>query len=147
MGPFLDAWAPIFSPRGGQEEQEGPHKGGPNLGSILRPKRLPKRDQNGARSASKSKRKISMKQEGFQDALEMVLGLSWLVLGSILGSKMVKIQWFLNVFVKIMFLKKIRLEMASWTDLGSIWAPKGVPKGSQIGPNIHPKWDQKSIKN
>ena len=116
------------------------------MGSILRPKRLPKRDQNGARSASKSKRKISMKQEGFQDALEMLLGLSWLVLGSILGSNMVKIHWFLKVFVKIMFLKKIRLERASWMELGSILMPKRIQKASQIGPKMDRKWHRKTIK-
>ena len=42
MGPFGDTWAPTFSPRGGQEGQEGPQKGCPNLGSILRPKMTPK---------------------------------------------------------------------------------------------------------
>ena len=75
------------------------------------------------------------------------MGPSWAAVGSILGSKIIKKLWFYKGFVNIVFLKKIRLGMASWTDLGSIWAPKGVPKGSQIGPNIHPKWDQKSIKN
>ena len=42
-------------------------------------------------------------------------------------------------------LKKIRLRSASWTDLGSILTPKGVPKGSQIGSNMEPKWDRKTI--
>ena len=119
---------------------------GSDLGSILRPKRLPKRDQNGARSGSKSNRKNNIKQEGFQDALEMLLGLSWLVLGSILGSKIIKFHWFDKVFVNIVFLKKITLGSASWTDLGSILTPKGVPKGSQIGPQMEPKWDRKTIK-
>ena len=42
MGPFLGTWSPLFSPRGGQEGQEGSQKGCPNLGSILSPKMAPK---------------------------------------------------------------------------------------------------------
>ena len=81
-----------------------------------------------------------MKQEGFEDPLGSVLGLSWVVLGSILGSKIIKFHWFYKGSVKIVFLKKIMLRSASWTDLGSILTPKRVPKGSQIGPKMEPKW-------
>jgi len=52
-----------------------------------------------------------------------------------------KIHWFLKVFVKITFLKKIKLEKASWTELGSIWVAKRVQKGFQIGAQIEPTWD------
>ena len=45
--------------------------------------------------------KSTLKKEGFEDPLESVLGLSWVVLGSILGSKIIKIHWFFMVFVKI----------------------------------------------
>jgi hypothetical protein len=34
-----------------------------------------------------------------------------------------------------MVLKKIELEKATWTELGSILTPKRVPKGSQIDPS------------
>ena len=87
-----------------------------------------------------------IKYEGFQDALGSVLGPSWAVLGSIFGSKIIKFHWFYKVSVNIVFLKKIRLGNASWTDLGSILTPKGVPKGFQIGPKMDPKWDRKTIK-
>ena len=40
----------------------------------------------------------------------------------------------------------IRLGIASWTDLGSIWGPKGVPKGLQIGLKTEPKWHRKFTK-
>ena len=111
-----------------------------DFGPILEPKRLQKRVQNGAQTGPKSNIKFNMKKEGPQDPLGSVLGLSWVVLGSILGSKIIKFHWFYKGFVKIVFLKKIRLEKASWTELGSILMPKRVPKGSQMGPNIGPKW-------
>ena len=72
-----------------------------DLGSILRPKRLPKRVQNGAQNGAKSNAKINMKKEGFEDPLGSVLGQSWVVLGSILGSKIIKCHLFLLGFVKI----------------------------------------------
>ena len=88
-----------------------------------------------------------MKYEAFQVPLGSVLGLSWVVLGSILGSKIIEFQWFYKVSVKIVFLKKITLGSASWTDLGSILTPKRVPKGSQIGAQINPEWNRKTTKN
>ena len=45
--------------------------------------------------------------------------------------------------MNITFLKKIRLGKASWTKFGSILTPKRVPKGSQIGPKMEPKYHQK----
>ena len=63
-----------------------------------------------------------------------------------MGSEIVSIRWFLEVFVKITFLKKIELEKASWTELGPIWVPKRVQNGPQIGPKMEPKWHPKSIK-
>ena len=70
----------------------------------------------------------------------MVLGQFWVVFGPILGWKIFKFHWFLMVFVKITFLKKIRFGKASWTELGSILTPKRVSKGSQIGLRTDPKW-------
>ena len=87
-----------------------------------------------------------MKYEGFQVPLGSVLGMSWVVLRSILESKIIKLHWFSKVFVKIMFLKKIRLRNASWTELGSILMPKRIQKGSQIGAEMEPKWHLKIIK-
>ena len=55
-----------------------------------------------------------------------------------------KIHWFLKVFVKITFLKKIELEKASWTELGPIWKARRVQKGSQIGAKMGSKNDQKN---
>ena len=63
--------------------------------------------------------------------LEPFLGRSW-------GQTSLNFIGFYKVSVNIVFLKKIRLGMASWKDIGSIWAPKGVPKGSQMGPKTEP---------
>ena len=90
--------------------------------------------------------KISITYEGFQVPLGSVLGPAWAVVGSIFGSKIIKCQLFYKGSVNIVFLKKIRLGSASWTDLGSILMPKGAPKDSQIGPKMEPKWDRKTIK-
>ena len=87
-----------------------------------------------------------IKYEGFQVPLGSVLGPSWAALGSILGSNINEFHWFYKGSVNIVFLKKIRLASASWTDLGSILMPKGVPKGSQIGAKMEPKWNRKTIK-
>ena len=51
-----------------------------------------------------------------------------------------------KVFVNIMFLKKMHLEKASWTELGSIWVAKRIQKGSQIGAKIDQQWYRKLIK-
>ena len=67
------------------------------------------------------------------------MGLSWVVWESILGSKIIKIHGFLMVFVKITFLKKIKLGKASWMELGAILMPTRLPKGSLIGAKIDPK--------
>ena len=110
------------------------------------PKRSPQRVQNGSQNGSKLNTKFNIKQEGFQDPLGSVLGLSWVVLGSILGSKIIKFHRFYKGFVKIVFSKKIGLGNASWMELGWILTPKRVQKGSQIGPKMEPKWDRKTIK-
>ena len=47
--------------------------------------------------------------------------------------------------MKNTFLKKIRLERASWRKLESVWVPKRVPKGSQIGPKMEPNWNRTTI--
>ena len=119
---------------------------GIDLGAILVSKRLPKRVQNGVKNGPKSNTKFNIKYVGFQEPLGSVLGLSWVVWGSILGSKIVKFQWFYKGFVKITFLKKIRLGRPSWTELGSIWVPQ---KGSKWVPKRSPnrsKTDQQIIK-
>ena len=87
-----------------------------------------------------------IKCEGFQVHLGSVLGPSWAVLGSIFGTKIIEFHWFYKGSVKLVFLKKITLGSASWTDLGSILMPKGVPKGSQIGPKMDLKCDRTTIK-
>jgi hypothetical protein len=83
-------------------------------------------------------------------AFKSLLDPSWDRLGPFWGrssgQKSLNFIGFYKVSVKIVFLKKIRLGSASWTDLGSILTPKGVPKGSQIGAQMEPKWDRKTIK-
>ena len=119
---------------------------GIDFGSIWRPKWTPRGAQNGAQNRSKLITKIMIKYEGFQVPLGSVLGPSWAVLESILGSKFIKFHWFYKGSVKIVFLSKIRLGSASWTDLGSILIPKGLPKGSQMGAKMDQKWHRKTIK-
>ena len=63
-----------------------------------------------------------------------------------LGSKIVYIHWFYKGSVQIVFLKKIRLGIASWMDLGVDFGPKRVPKGCQIGSRMEQKWHRKTIK-
>ena len=78
-------------------------KMGVNLVPILKPKRHPKSVPNGAQNDQKSNAKIHIKKEGFEDPLGSVLGQSWVVLGSILGSKIEKFQ----MCFKVLFLKKV----------------------------------------
>ena len=61
-----------------------------DFGPILGSKRLPKWLQNGSQNGPKSKAKINMKNYRFWNRLGRVLGPSWVVLGSILGSKIIK---------------------------------------------------------
>ena len=72
-----------------------------DFGPILGSKRLPKWVQNGSENGPKSSAKINMKNYSFWNPLGRVLGPSWVVLGSILGSKIIKLHWFSNGFVKI----------------------------------------------
>ena len=76
-------------------------------------------------------------------AFKSLLDPSWACFGPFWGrpggQKTLKNHWFYNVFVKITFLKKIRLRNASWTQLGSILLPKRLPKGSQIEPKMESK--------
>ena len=65
-----------------------------DFGPILGSKRLPKSIQNGSQNDPKSKAKINMINYRFWNTLGPVLG-------SILGSKIIKIHWFLKGFVKI----------------------------------------------
>ena len=62
------------------------------------------------------------------------------------GQKSLKINGFYKVSVNIVFLKKMRLGGASWTELGSILMPKRLPKGSQIGVKMEPRWHRKMVK-
>ena len=118
----------------------------PRFGTDFETQMAPRKHQNGAPNGPKSSTKIDAKYEGFQVPLGSVLGLSWVVWGSILGSKIMKLRWFYNGFVNIVFLKKIRLGRTSWTELGSILTPKRFQKDSQIGLKMEPKCDRKTIK-
>ena len=154
LGPQGACWGPLGAALGPLGRVAGGYVGTTSFliifwfdsGPIWRPKWVPKGAQNGAQNAPKSNTKIMIRYEGFLVPLGSVLGPSWVILGSILGSKIIEFHWFYSGFVNIAFLKKIRLQSASWTDLGSILAPKGVPKSSQIGPKMEPKWYRKTIK-
>ena len=107
MGPLWAVLGPVETVSLGYvATMQFQKKMGFDLGPILRPKRLPKRAQNGVQNDQKSSTKINMKQEGFEDPLGSVLGLSWVVLGSILGSKIMKFHWFLNGFVNNHFFEE-----------------------------------------
>ena len=69
-----------------------------DFGPILGSKRLPKWVQNGFQNGPKSSAKINMKSYGFWNPLGRVLGPSWVVLGSILGSTIIKFRWFYQGF-------------------------------------------------
>ena len=75
--------------------------------------------------------------------LEIVLDQFGLDFLAVLGTNMLIFHWFLKVFVKITVLKKIELEKATWTKLGSIMTPKRVQKGSQMGSKIGSKFIKK----
>ena len=117
-----------------------------DFGSILGSKRLPKSTPNRSQNGPKSKAKINMKNDRFWNPLGSVLGPSWGILGSILGSKIIKFHWFLKGFVNIHIFDPDKV----WDDiLMEFWRflmPKRVQNGSQMGPKFDPKWYQKTIK-
>ena len=116
-----------------------------DFGPIWRSKWAPRGAQNGGQNCPKLITQIMMKHEGFQVPLGSVLGPSWAFLGSILGSKIMTFHLFYNGFVNILFLKKLRLRSASWTDIGPILTLKGTHKGPQIGSKMGSKNDKKKI--
>ena len=63
-------------------------------------------------------------------------------LGPILGSILAISYWKTYYFVQNDVFEKIRLQDLSWTDLGPIWAPKGVQDGGLLGPKL----GQRSLK-
>ena len=71
------------------------------------------------------------KKGALEDRLGAVLGRSWLVLGVVLGSFLLILYWFLYYFVTNEVFEKIRLQEATWADLGSIW---GGSRGSKMVP-------------
>ena len=71
--------------------------------------------------------------------LKAVLGRSWADLGAILGSFLLILYWFLYYFVEIDVVEKITFQDPSWTDLGPIWAPKGLQDGGLLGPKLGQK--------
>ena len=71
------------------------------FGSILDRSWGPKGSQNEYQNGPNSSAKINMKNDGFWNPLGRVLGPSWVVLGSILRSKIIKFKLFLKGFVKI----------------------------------------------
>ena len=98
-------------------------------------KRLPKRVPNGTKNGPKSNTKINITYVGFQEPLGSVLGLSWVVWGSIWESKILKIQWFLQVFVKIMFFEEVKawkgILDGTWVDFDTKEGTKRLPNRTQ----------------
>ena len=86
--------------------------------------------------------KFIEKTIAFVIRLKAVLGGSWGELGPILGSILAISYWKTYYFVQNDVFEKIRLQDLSWTDLGPIWAPKGVQDGSLLGPKL----GQRSLK-
>ena len=115
---------------------------GIDLGSILKVKRVTKWRPKST--------KIEVK---IQHKKRRLSRLSWDRLGPVLGrfgvdfgvKNISAFISFYKCFVKIKFLKKITLGRASEAELGSIWSPKRVQHGCQIGPKIDPKWHGKTI--
>ena len=103
----------------------------PDLANFLEPKRGPRWSQNATQEGPKSKTKTKMKKESFEDRLGAVLGRSWLVLGVVLGSFLVVLYWFLYYFVTNEVFEQIRLQEATWADLGSTWRGQEAPKWSR----------------
>ena len=103
-----------------------------DLEPIWRPKWTSRGAQSGPQHEPKSNTKIMIKYEGFQVPLESVLGPSWVVLGSILGPKIIQfsivLQWFREhrVFEKYKASKCI-LDRC-WVDVDARRAPKRPPK-------------------
>jgi len=104
---------------------------GPLVDRFGGPLWVPKGASHRAKNGSQSKTNMHITCEGFQVPLGCVLGPSWVVLGSILGSTIIKLRWSYTGSVNVGFLIQIRLGSASGKDLGSIWVPKGMPKGSK----------------
>ena len=78
---------------------------------------------------------------------------SWTRLGPVLGRfgvdlgvKNHQLSLVLQCVREHRVFEERRLGGASWTELGRIWVPKRLPKRPQIGPQMEPKWDRKTIK-
>ena len=104
---------------------------------------VPKGAQNGPQNGSKSKTKINIKYEGFQVPLGSVLGPSWVVLGSILGSQIIKFHLFLQGFRE----HRVFDEDNAWKCiLDGSWVDFDAKRGPKRLPN-RPKWVPKRIQN
>ena len=95
----------------------------------------PNWSQNRTQDGPKSKIKTRSKKEDLEDRLGAVLGRSWVVLGAVLGSswgRLGVVEWGFAE-AKLHFLtndvfEKVRLQEATWTDLGPIWGDQEAPK-------------------
>ena len=91
--------------------------------------------------------KIDVKNEVEERRLlKIVLEPSWVDLGCRLGVKIVLPCRVALVFLKIDFLKKMKLQEATWAELGPTWVPKRVQNGAQEGAKTAPKATPKTIK-
>ena len=103
---------------------------------TLRPQDGPKGRQDGAQDDPKTMIKCSVKTISFLIRVEAVLGGSWGDLGFVLGSILAIWYWKTYYFVRNDVFEKIPFQDPSWTDLGPIWAPKGVQDGGLLGPKL-----------
>ena len=109
---------------------------------TLRPQDGPKGRQDGTQDEQKPMINSTLKTISFLIRLKAVLGGSWGELGPILGSILAISYWKTYYFVQNNVFERIRLQDLSWTDLGPIWAPKGVQDGGLLGPKL----GQRSLK-
>ena len=80
--------------------------------------------QNRRQNGPKSKTKTKTKKEALEDRLGAVLGRSWVVLVPSWGQNRALAYGGAH-FLKIDRLKKMRVQEATWVDLGSIWVAQG----------------------
>ena len=101
------------------------------LGRLLE---LPKGEQNGTQNGPKSNAKFNIKQEGFEDPLGSVLGLSWVVWGVDLGVKNHQISLVLQGFRENSVFEKDEawkcILDGSWVNFDAKQGPKRIPNRS-----------------
>ena len=98
-----------------------------NLGSKRGPRWSQKSTPNRPKSKTKTMRKTSRSRRPSWSDLGGILGRSWATpISKIVLSPRAGI-----VFSKLTFLKKIRLQEATWAEVRPKWSPRGSQNGAQ----------------